>query len=249
MSKTFEDAVVLVTGGGSGIGQATALAFAEQGARVIVADINHTAALATAAQAGPLAQAVSGDVASQADVDAWIEAATQAGGLNVAVNCAGVEQPQSAFEDSDADTFERVMRVNAFGVWLCMRQELRAMLKSGGGAIVNVASIAGIVGSMMNQSYAASKHAVVGLTKCAALEFAARGIRVNAICPGPTLTPMLLKAGGNDPAILEALAQLVPMKRGAEPREMADAILYLSSSAASNITGVMLPVDGGWTVG
>jgi NAD(P)-dependent dehydrogenase (short-subunit alcohol dehydrogenase family) len=247
MSKAFENSVILVTGGGSGIGQATVWAFAELGAKVIVADINAEAARQTAERAGALARALPGDVTLEADVAAWMDAAAEMGGLKAAVNCAGIEQPPVAFEHSDAQTFERVMRVNAFGVWLCMRHELTAMLRSGGGVIVNVSSIAGMVGTSMQQAYPASKHAVIGLTRAAALDFATRGIRVNAICPGATMTPMIVSYAKHDPSVIENGARAFPIKRWAEPREIADAILYLCSEAASYVTGAVLPVDGGYT--
>jgi NAD(P)-dependent dehydrogenase (short-subunit alcohol dehydrogenase family) len=244
----FEKAVVLVTGGGSGIGQATALAFAARGAAVIVADINAQAATETAELGGPLVVSMPGDVSSEADVSGWMDAAERMGGLKAAVNCAGIEQAPVSFEKSEAETFERVMRVNAFGVWLCMRHELNAMLKSGGGAIVNVSSIAGLVGTPRQAAYAASKHAVIGLTRTAALDFATRGVRVNAVCPGSILTPMVQAYAEHEPSIIELGAQNNPMKRWAQPKEVADAILYLCSDAASYLTGVILPVDGGYTL-
>jgi len=246
----FKGKVAVVTGGGSGIGQATVLALAAAGARVIVADINEAAAAATAERAGPLAKGLRVDVTSVTDVQAMIAAALAAGGLDVAVNCAGIDQPPTPFEQLEVELFERVMKVNTFGVWLCMRHQLGEMLQRGRGAIVNVASVTGLVGSAGVSSYCASKHAVVGLTKAAALEVATRGVRVNAICPGGTLTPMLEELCAKDVKFrqfVDAGAKAHPMARMAGPAEIADSILYLASERASFITGTALPVDGGYT--
>ena len=249
-SRSFRGKVVVVTGGGSGIGRATALAFAAEGATVIVADVDADAATETAKLAGGVARAVRCDVAEDADVRAMVASAIEAGGLDAAVNCAGIDQELVPFELSDAATFERIMRVNAFGVWLCMRHELPIMLERGRGAIVNVASVTALVGAPRNQMYTASKHAVIGLTRSAALDVASRGVRVNAICPGGVLTPMVEDFSRRDAAsreYVEAGARAHPIGRMAKPSEIADAILYLSSDAASFMTGAAVPVDGGYT--
>lgn len=246
MAGDFKGKVAIVTGGASGIGQATAWALAEAGATVIAADLDADGLERTVsghATAGRVS-AMRCDIASESDVRALVAAAERAGGLAVAVNCAGVAQPMVPFEDSDQAVFDRVMRVNAYGTWLCMQHEVRAMLARGGGAIVNVASVSGLGATPLMHAYVASKHAVIGLTRTVGYEVADRGVRINAVCPGATATPMALGLVNTpENRILDHL----PVKRMAEPEEIAGAIRYLASDAASYIFATTLVVDGGLT--
>ena len=236
--------VVLVTGAGRGIGRATALAFASAGASVVVLDRNGTAAEETAALAGD-ATAVQGDVTVAADLERAVAAAVERfGGLDWAVNNAGITlHTKVRAAEITEDEWRRVIDVNLTGVFLGMRAELPAMLERGGGAIVNVSSVAGLVGSSAaDAAYSAAKHGIIGLTKTAALDYATLGIRVNAICPGPVNTAMVADAdhmGG-------FFATASPMQRMAEPGEIAAAAVWLCSEAASFVTGAALPVDGGY---
>ena len=246
MAGEFESKVAIVTGGASGIGQATAWALAEAGAIVIAADLDSDGlekTVSSDAAAGRVT-AMRCDITSDIDVGALIAAAERAGGLAVAVNCAGVAQPMVPFENSDHALFNRVMQVNTYGTWLCMQHEVRAMLPRGGGAIVNVASVSGLGATPLMHAYVASKHAVIGLTRTVGYEVAGRGVRINAVCPGATATPMALGlVNSPDNRILDHL----PVKRMAEPDEIAGAILYLASDAASYIFATTLVVDGGLT--
>ncbi len=245
MGASFEGKIAIVTGGGSGIGQATVWALAEAGAFVIAADLNGKGLEETQAKDGRRIKAQRCDVTISNDVTALVAAAEAAGGLDVAVNCAGVDQRPASIEASEEAVFEHVMRVNAYGVWLCMRHEAPALIKRGGGAIVNVASVAGLSGPPQMGAYVASKHACIGLTRSAAFDLAPRGIRVNAVCPGPVATPMLLGSGGVHKEMMERTLAALPAGRLAEPREIADAILYLASDQAKYVIGTTLTVDGG----
>ena len=236
--------VVLVTGAGRGIGRATALAFASAGASVVVLDRNGTAAEETAALAGD-ATAVQGDVTVAADLERAVAAAVERfGGLDWAVNNAGITlHTKVRAAEITEDEWRRVIDVNLTGVFLGMRAELPAMLERGGGAIVNISSVAGLVGSSAaDAAYSAAKHGIIGLTKTAALDYATLGIRVNAICPGPVNTAML-----GDARHMEAFFEKAsPMERIAKPEEIAAAAVWLCSDAASFVTGAALPVDGGY---
>jgi NAD(P)-dependent dehydrogenase (short-subunit alcohol dehydrogenase family) len=236
--------VVLVTGAGRGIGRATALAFASAGASVVVLDTDGPAAEETAALAGD-ATAVQGDVTVAADLERAVAGAVgRYGGLDWAVNNAGItlHKKVRAAEITE-DEWRRVIDVNLTGVFLGMRAELPAMLERGAGAIVNVSSVAGLVGSSAaDAAYSAAKHGIIGLTKTAALDYATLGVRVNAICPGPVNTAMVADAdhmGG-------FFETATPMQRMAEPEEIAAAAVWLCSSAASFVTGAALSVDGGY---
>lgn len=238
---------MLITGAASGIGRAVALAFAREGARLFCVDVNVSEVEQVAKQIGGKAQRC--DVGIEADVSGAVEQCVKSyGSLDVAVNAAGIDQDAVPFERSELATLERVMRVNVFGMWSCMRSELRVMLERGSGAIVNVASIAGLVGAPAMQAYVASKHAVVGLTRSAALDCASRGVRVNALCPGGTRTPMLAHHFKGVPELEEIAAKSHPLGRLSEPDEQARAALFLASDEASFITGQALAVDGGYTV-
>ena len=242
----FENKVAIVTGAASGIGQAAAWALAAAGATVFAADLDEDGLGKTTSgsDAGGRITAVRCDITSETDVRTLVEAAERAGGLAIAINCAGVAQPMVPFETSDEALFNHVMRVNAYGTWLCMQHEVRVMLARGRGSIVNVASVSGLGATPRMHAYVASKHAVIGLTRTVGYEVADRGVRINAVCPGATATPMalgLVDTPGN--AILDHL----PVRRMAEPREIASAIQYLASDAASYVFATTLVVDGGLT--
>ena len=249
MRGRLEGKVALVTGGASGIGRATALAFAREGAQLVVADVA-AAGEDTAAQAralGVTADFVRADVTRQADVDGLVaRAMVLHGRLDCAVNNAGIEGVLAPVADYPEDVFERVIQVNLLGVWRCLRAEIPRMIDGGGGAIVNTASVGGLVGAGHFSAYVASKHAVVGLTKCAAIDYAASGIRVNAVCPGVIDTPMLDRLAAGMPGLRDGLVATAPMRRLGAPAEIAEAVVWLCSDAASFVTGHALALDGGF---
>jgi NAD(P)-dependent dehydrogenase (short-subunit alcohol dehydrogenase family) len=250
--SSFAGKCVLVTGAASGIGRATALAFGRAEAAVVVADVAVDAGEATAAAivaAGGTAKFVRCDVTHAADVEAAVATAVaRYGRLDCAFNNAGIEEEHKRLADSDEAMFDRMMAVNVKGVWLCMKHELRQMKAQGGGAIVNTASVAGLVGAPMHAIYAGTKHAVVGLTRSAAAEYGKSGIRVNAVCPAVIRTPMLERAVERDPRREDALVKIHPIGRIGEVDEVAAAVLWLCSDAASFVTGHALAVDGGMTI-
>jgi NAD(P)-dependent dehydrogenase (short-subunit alcohol dehydrogenase family) len=243
--------VALVTGGSSGIGRATAERFAERGVRVVVNDIDVEAGEKTIKKIqddGGEAIFLRADVSKPADVEATIgQIMERYGRLDYAFNNAGIEGVQAYTASFPEEEWNRVLDVNLTGVWLCMREEIPVMLQTGGGAIVNNASILGLVGFANASAYVASKHAVVGLTKTAAIEYATRSIRVNAICPAFIETPMLERGGlTTDKEMLNLIAGLHPMKRLGTPMEIADAVIWLCSDEASFVTGHAMLVDGGY---
>lgn len=249
--SSFTGKSVLVTGGASGIGRAAAISFAQQGARVTVSDVDVAGGEKTVAdirQAGGEAQFVKADISKSADVEALIgKVVATHGRLDCAFNNAGIEIEHLPLAESDEATFDRIMSVNVKGVWLCMQHEIRQMLKQGGGAIVNTASVAGLVGAPLQPIYAASKHAVVGLTKTAAAEYSRFGVRINTVCPGIIRTPMLDRALEREPKREKTIVKVHPIGRLGEAQEIANAALWLCSDSASFVTGHQLAVDGGLT--
>ena len=252
MAGMLDGKSALITGGGGGIGRATALAFAREGARVAVADLMAEAARETVAlvnAAGRQAISLSGDVSRDADVRAMIEGVVSTyGGVDCAFNNAGIAGWQidavgKKTAEWSEEAFDRMIAVNLKGVWLCMRHELPQMQTQGGGAIVNTASIAGLAGLPTSSAYVAAKHGVVGLTKTAAIEYAEASIRVNAVCPGYIRTPM------TEPGMRlrgEAILAQTPFKRLGNPEEIAEMVVWLCSERASFVSGVAYNVDGGY---
>lgn len=251
MNLDFENQVALVTGAASGIGLATAKAFAEAGAAVALVDMNGEAARAVAEQlnaAGHKAIAIQCDVADIAQVETMVkQTVAELGRLDAAFNNAGVQNLLAETADASVEDYDRVMSVNLRGVWACMKFQLQHMRAQGSGSIVNCSSLGGLVGGAERANYHAAKHGVLGLTKSAALEYAARNIRVNAVCPGLIWTPMAdqMVASGQGEA-LEGMVKSIPMARHGRPEEIADAVLWLSSRRASYVTGQSISVDGGF---
>jgi NAD(P)-dependent dehydrogenase (short-subunit alcohol dehydrogenase family) len=253
MNISFEDKVALVTGAGSGLGLATAKAFAQSGASVVLADW-HDKAVRSAAEEltahGHKALAVLCDVSDDSQIESMVARTVATfGRLDVAYNNAGVQNVLAETADTTREDYERVMGINLRGVWSAMKFELQQMRKQGSGTIVNCSSLGGIIGGAERGIYHAAKHGVLGFTKSAALEYATRGIRINAICPGLIQTPMSdqMVAAGQGEA-LKALEKSIPMGRVGRPEEIATAVLWLCSDAASYVTGQSISVDGGFTM-
>lgn len=249
MTGRFEGKVALVTGGNSGIGRATAQIFAREGAKVVVAARRVSEGDETVnmiAQAGGEAIFVKTDVSRADDVEALIRKTVETyGRLDCAFNNAGVYGIEVPVHEYTEEDWEYVMSINLKGVWLCMRSEIRWMLKHGGGAIVNDSSTSGLVGGLRESAYVASKHGVIGLTKAAALEYARHGIRVNAVCPGWIRTPMVDSIVASKPEREELAISKEPIGRMGTPDEVAEAAVWLCSDAASFVTGHSMAVDGG----
>ncbi len=247
----FSDRVVLVTGGDSGIGLASAQAFAEAGAAVVLAALHEDRLDAAASElvaTGHQAIGIRCDVSDESQVaDLTNRAVETFGRLDLAFNNAGIQAPPSDAADETAETFDRVNAVNLRGVWACMKHELRHMRAQGGGAIVNCSSLGGLVGLPGRAAYHASKHGVIGLTRSAALEYAPRGVRINAICPGTIDTPMVTGMIDSGELDLDTALANQPIGRLGRADEIAAAAVWLCSPGASFVTGVALPVDGGYT--
>jgi NAD(P)-dependent dehydrogenase (short-subunit alcohol dehydrogenase family) len=253
----FEGKVALVTGAAGGIGRASALAFAEKGAKVVVADVQADQGAETVRmieEKGDEAIFVRADVSKSADVQALVSKTVKKfGHLDYAVNNAGIGGANAPTAEYPEEDWNRIIGVNLTGVWLCMKYEIPEMLKQGKGVIVNTASTMGLTGLSLVCGYVAAKHGVVGLTKVAAMEYAAQGIRVAAICPGFVETPMMDEAAaiGGVPKedFYKALGSFSSAKRVGRPEEIANAVVWLCSEGASYVTGSTLVADGGWICG
>ena len=251
MSSEFSGKVVLVTGAAAGIGMATAEAFAAAGARVIASDVdveNGEIVVQSITASGGDAVFIPCNVADAEQVQSLVkQIEADYGRLDCAFNNAGIEIERGKLADGDEAVFDRIMDVNVKGVWQCMRFEIPLMLKSGGGAIVNTASVAALGAAPKMSIYAASKHAVLGLTRSAAVEYGKQGIRVNAVCPAVIDTEMFRRAAAIEPRKAEFAAAMHPVGRIGKAEEIAAAVLYLCSAGAGFTTGIALPVDGGST--
>lgn len=251
MNVSFKNQGALVTGAAAGMGLATAKAFAEAGASVTLADVNADAVRLAAEQlvaAGHKAIGVRCNVVDEKDVAAMVERTVSAfGRLDAAYNNAGVQSPAVETADGTIEEFERVNGINLRGVWSCMKYELLQMRKQGSGAIVNCSSIGGLIGLPVRAIYHGSKHGVIGLTRSAAIEYAARGIRINAVCPGTIETPMVKEMLAKEPEAMREILRDQPIGRLGRPEEIADAVLWLCSPASSFVIGHALVVDGGFT--
>ena len=246
----FVGKVALITGGNAGIGRATAIEFAKQGAKVVVSGRREKEGQDVAAEIkalGSEAIFVKTDVSKESDVKAMIEQTLATfGRLDFAFNNAGVEQCPTPLPEQTEETYDQIMDINVKGVWLSLKHEIPAMLKTGGGAIVNNSSIAGLIGFVMAPVYVASKHAVIGLTKSVAVEYAKQNVRVNAVAPGTIETRMFLDFAAS-PEVRQPMESGTPIGRIGQPEEIASAILWLCSAGASFITGQTLAIDGGYT--
>ena len=242
--------VALVTGARTGIGEAAARMFAEAGATVVLAGRHEPAAQAEElVKAGHDAISIRCDVSDEADVKAMVEDVVRRyGHLDMAYNNAGIQSPITDVADLDSQEYDKVMGINLRGIWHCMKYELQQMRKQGSGAIVNCSSLGGLVGIAGRAVYHASKHGVLGMTKSAALEYATRGIRINAVCPGIIFTPMVERMMQGESEEMKELMRFVPINRLGKPEEVAAAVLWLCSDAASFVIGQAIAVDGGYTV-
>lgn len=245
--------MALVTGGSYGIGRATAVAFAKRGAKVVIADWkedkdNETTRLIK--DAGSDSLFVQCDVSVSSEVSNMMEKAiAHFGRLDYAFNNAGIEGEMANSHECTEANWDKTIGINLKGVWLCMKHEIPQMLKQNKGVIVNCASIAGLSGFPGLPAYVATKHGVVGLTKSAALEYAKQGIRVNSVCPGVIQTSMIDRVTGNDKEVEKQYIAMEPIGRMGNPEEVAEAVMWLCSDAASFVTGIAMPVDGGFTAG
>jgi NAD(P)-dependent dehydrogenase (short-subunit alcohol dehydrogenase family) len=245
-----EEQVAIITGGSSGIGRATAVALAKDGVKVTVAArraIEGEETVQLVKEAGSEGIFVKTDVTKEYDVKSLVEETVKVyGRLDYAFNNAGIEELMTPLVDQASDTFDRIMNVNVKGVWLSMKYEIPEMIRSGGGgAIVNMSSVAGVMGFPQMPIYIASKHAVLGLTKSAALEYAKSGIRINAVAPGGVKTDMAKRVVGHNHQFLETLTSMHPIGRIADPEEIANAVVWLLSDKASFVLGHTLLIDGG----
>jgi NAD(P)-dependent dehydrogenase (short-subunit alcohol dehydrogenase family) len=252
MTGTLQGKVALVTGASSGLGRAAALAFAREGAKVVVADIdveNGQQTVQMIKKGGGEALFVKADVSKAADVKAMVGKAVETyGRLDCAHNNAATTDMPAPLIEGTEEEWDHIMAVNLKSVWLCLKYEISHMVKNGGGAIVNTSSLAGLTGAMPSPMYTASKHGVIGLTRVAAVQYAKAGIRVNVVCPGGMKgTAMIKRIAEAKPGLTSDVTAAVPLGRDAEPAEVAEAVVWLCSDAASYITGHVMPVDGGYT--
>lgn len=252
MAGQFAGKVVLVTGGGSGMGRAAALAFSREEASVILADVDRRGGeetLRLLVEAGGQGFFVPTDVSRAKDVQALVTVAVATyGKLDCAFNNAGINVEHAPLADCPEDQWDRILAVNLKGIYLCMKEEIPHIVRAGGGAIVNNASVVGLSGSRNHPAYVASKHGVVGLTRAAALEYARDGVRVNAVCPGAIRTPMYVRMEGDDPRRDAEIAASIPLGRLGQPDDVAGAVLWLCSDASAYVTGQSIVVDGGENV-
>ncbi|WP_116202814.1 glucose 1-dehydrogenase [Amycolatopsis circi] len=245
----FSGQVALVTGAASGMGLAAARAFADSGAAVVLADRDQDAVRKAAEEIGSRAIGVVCDVTDEQQVEAAVHrAVTEFGRLDMAFNNAGIQVPPTDAADETADAFDQVNAVNLRGVWAAMKHELQQMREQGSGAIVNCSSLGGLVGLPERAAYHASKHGVIGLTRSAAVEYAPRGVRINAVCPGVIDTPMVADMIENQAEAMAGIIKEQPIGRLGKAEEVAAAVLWLCSPGASFVVGTALPVDGGFTV-
>ncbi len=251
MDRSFEGKVAVVTGAASGMGLVTARSFAEAGTAVTLADIDERAARTAVDDliaAGHRAIAVRCNVADEAEVAAMVDQTVEIfGRLDAAFNNAGIQSPAVETADASGAEFDRVIAVNLRGVWNCMKYELKQMRQQGSGAIVNCSSIGGLIGLPGRAVYHAAKHGVLGLTKSAALEYASRGIRINAVCPGTVDTPMVSAMLAKEADAMKEIMRDQPIGRLGRPEEIASAVLWLCSPGAGFVIGHALTVDGGFT--
>lgn len=251
MSGILNQKSIIITGGSTGIGRATALRCAEEGALLVIADVNVAAGEEICAEinrSGARARFIRTDVTRAEDVKAMIAAAVESyGRLDGALNNAGIEGTFTSITKMTEADYDRTLAVDLKGVWLCVKYQIEQFLKQGsGGSIVSTASVAGLIGTRGGSAYCAAKHGVVGLTKCAALEYARKAIRVNAVCPGVIMTPMVERMTSETGIGHQALIDQEPMARLGEPREIGEAVVWLLSDLSSFVTGIAMPVDGGY---
>jgi NAD(P)-dependent dehydrogenase (short-subunit alcohol dehydrogenase family) len=248
---SFQDKVVFISGSASGIGETLALKFAEEGADLFLVDVQEYALHQQQEMLQKRGYQVAAYVLDVRDEDAVKEVFQKARSnfdrLDIAINNAGIEGAPVRTADTSLNDFENIMQVNVRGLWLCLREEIKWMLESGSGSIINMASVAGLVGAHSLPIYSASKHAVVGLTKSAALEYAKKKVRINAICPAVIDTPMFHRSAEMNPELAQAVTALNPSRRLGTREEVAEAALWLASEKSSFTTGASLRVDGGFT--